>query len=162
METVTTRELTCIGCPMGCPLTVTMEAGEVISVTGNTCKRGDIYARKEVTNPTRIVTSTVRVTGGDADMVSVKTKEDIPKGKIFECVKALKTVEVPAPVHIGDVLLEDVAGTGVDIVATKNVGTETLPVESFMVIILSVRKMKWIRYIKEPRKIEWNHTTIVK
>ena len=105
METVTTRELTCIGCPMGCPLTVTMEAGEVISVTGNTCKRGDIYARKEVTNPTRIVTSTVRVTGGDADMVSVKTKEDIPKGKIFECVKALKTVEVPAPVHIGDVLL---------------------------------------------------------
>ena len=66
METVTTRELTCIGCPMGCPLTVTMKAGEVISVTGNTCKRGDIYARKEVTNPTRIVTSTVRVTGGDA------------------------------------------------------------------------------------------------
>ena len=60
METVTTRELTCIGCPMGCPLTVTMEAGEVISVIGNTCKRGDIYARKEVTNPTRIVTSTVR------------------------------------------------------------------------------------------------------
>lgn len=121
MGTVTTRELTCIGCPMGCPLTVTMEAGEVIRVTGNTCKRGDIYARKEVTNPTRIVTSTVRVTGGDADMVSVKTKEDIPKGKIFACVKALKTIEVPAPVHIGDVLLRDVAGTGVDIVATKNV-----------------------------------------
>ena len=105
----------------GLPLTVTMEAGEVISVTGNTCKRGDVYARKEVTNPTRIVTSTVRVSGGDADMVSVKTKEDIPKGKIFECVKALKSVEVPAPVHIGDVLVKDVAGTGVDIVATKNV-----------------------------------------
>ena len=117
MGTVTTRELTCIGCPMGCPLIVTMEAGEVISVTGNTCKRGDVYARKEVTNPTRIVTSTVRVSGGDA----VKTKEDIPKGKIFECVKALKSVEVPAPVHIGDVLVKDVAGTGVDIVATKNV-----------------------------------------
>ena len=83
--------------------------------------RRDIYARKEVTNPTRIVTSTVRVSGGDADMVSVKTKEDIPKGKIFECVKALKSVEVPAPVHIGDVLVKDVAGTGVDIVATKNV-----------------------------------------
>ena len=67
MGTVTTRELTCIGCPMGCPLIVTMEAGEVISVTGNTCKRGDVYARKEVTNPTRIVTSTVRVSGGDAE-----------------------------------------------------------------------------------------------
>lgn len=121
MEKGTIRELTCIGCPMGCPLNVEMEAGEVISVTGNTCKRGDIYARKEVTNPTRIVTTTVRVTGGDAEMVSVKTKEDIPKGKIFECVKALKTVEVPAPVQIGDVLVENVAGTGVDIVATKEV-----------------------------------------
>lgn len=115
------RKLTCIGCPMGCPLTVVMNGTEVISVSGNTCKRGDDYARKEVTNPTRIVTSTVKVAGGSADMVSVKTKEDIPKGKIFECVKALKGVEVNAPVHIGDVLLENVADTGVDIVATKNV-----------------------------------------
>ena len=121
METVTTRELTCIGCPMGCPLIVTMEAGEVINVTGNTCKRGDVYARKEVTNPTRIVTSTVRVAGGSIDMVSVKTREDIPKGKIFDCVKALKGIEVSAPVHIGDVILKNVADTGVDIVATKNV-----------------------------------------
>ena len=119
------KNLTCIGCPMGCFLTVKIKDGEVQSVEGNSCKRGAVYGRKEVTNPTRIVTSTVRVTGGDADMVSVKTKEDIPKGKIFECVKALKTVEVPAPVHIGDVLLEDVAGTGVDIVATKNVGTKS-------------------------------------
>ena len=119
------KNLTCIGCPMGCFLTVKIKDGEVQSVEGNSCKRGAVYGRKEVTNPTRIVTSTVRVTGGDADMVSVKTKEDIPKGKIFECVKALKTVEVPAPVHIGDVLLKDVAGTGVDIVATKNVGTKS-------------------------------------
>ena len=115
------RKLICIGCPMGCPLTVEIDGGEVVSVTGNTCKRGDVYARKEVTNPSRIVTSTVRVIGGDHDMVSVKTKEDIPKGKIFECVKALKGVSVQAPVHIGDVILEDVAGTGVPIVATKNV-----------------------------------------
>ena len=54
------RKLICIGCPMGCPLTVEIDGGEVVSVTGNTCKRGDVYARKEVTNPTRIVTSTVR------------------------------------------------------------------------------------------------------
>ena len=116
------KNLICIGCPMGCPLTVKMEHGEVVSVTGNTCKRGDIYARKEVTNPTRIVTSTVRVTGGSEAMVSVKTKEDIPKGKIFDCVKALKNVEVAAPVHIGDVLVKNVAGTGVDVIATKNKG----------------------------------------
>lgn len=121
------RNLTCISCPMGCPITVEMDGDEVVSVTGNTCKRGDVYARKEVTNPTRIVTSTVRVIGGKADMVSVKTKEDIPKGKIFDCVKALKGVEVEAPVKIGDVIVPDVAGTGIDIVATKNVA-RSLPV----------------------------------
>ena len=114
------RELICIGCPMGCPLTVEMNGTEVVIVTGNTCPRGDAYARKEVTNPTRIVTSTVKVEGGKVDMVSVKTKEDIPKGKIFECVKALKGITVKAPVHIGDVILKDVAGTGIDIIATKN------------------------------------------
>ena len=106
---------------MGCMLSVTLENGEVTEVTGNTCKRGDVYARKEVTNPTRIVTSTVKVSGGTLAMVSVKTKTDIPKGKIFDCVRALKTVCVKAPVHIGDVILENVADTGVDIIATKNV-----------------------------------------
>lgn len=115
------RELTCIGCPMGCPLTVEIEDGNVVSVTGNTCKRGDVYARKEVTNPTRIVTSSVMVEGGTLAAVSVKTKEDIPKGKIFDCVKALKGVCVKAPVYIGDVIVSDVAGTGVDVIATKNV-----------------------------------------
>ena len=114
-------ELTCIGCPMGCPLTVTMENGEVTSVTGNTCPRGAAYARKEVTAPTRIVTSTVRVTGGTLAMVSCKTRSDIPKGKIFDVVRALKDVEVPAPVTIGQVLAENVAGIGVDIIATKNI-----------------------------------------
>lgn len=112
---------------MGCSIAVEMDGNEVVSVTGNTCKRGDVYARKEVTDPTRIVTSTVRVIGGKADMVSVKTKEDIPKGKIFDCVKALKGVGVEAPVKIGDVIVPDVAGTGVDIVATKNVA-RSLPV----------------------------------
>lgn len=116
-----TRDLTCIGCPLGCSLKVTMENGEVTSVTGNTCPRGDAYARKEVTNPTRIVTSTVRVKGGVLPMVSCKTKSDIPKGKIFDITTALETIEVNAPVHIGDVLATDIAGTGVEIVATKEI-----------------------------------------
>lgn len=114
------RELICIGCPMGCPLSVELNGSEVVSVTGQTCKRGEVYAKKEVTNPTRIVTTTVKVAGGIADMVSVKTREDIPKDKIFQCVKALKGVTVQAPVHIGDLILANVAGTGVDIVATRN------------------------------------------
>ena len=114
------RELICIGCPMGCPLTVELEGGEILSITGHTCRRGEVYARKEVTNPTRIVTSTVEVEGGKVARVSVKTKEDIPKEKIFQCVKALKGVTVKAPVHIGDVIVANVADTGVDIVATRN------------------------------------------
>lgn len=115
------RELTCIGCPLGCAVTVVLENGEIQSVSGNTCKRGDDYARKEVTHPTRIVTSTVRVTGGCAPMVSVKTRNDIPKDKIFDCAAALRGITVPAPVAIGDVVAKDVAGTGVDVVATKAV-----------------------------------------
>ena len=116
-----TIELTCIGCPLGCPLTVTLDGKDVVEVTGNTCPKVDAYARKEVTNPTRIVTSSVKVIGGTLAAVSVKTKEDIPKGKIFEIAKALKEVTVKAPVHIGDVVLQDVADTGVDVIATKNV-----------------------------------------
>ena len=115
------KHLICIGCPMGCPITVTLEAGEVREVTGFTCKRGETYARKEVTNPTRIVTTTVRVEGGVSPMVSVKTAQDIPKGKIFACAEALRGVRVKAPVAIGDVVLPDAAGTGVDVIATKNV-----------------------------------------
>ena len=115
------KKLTCINCPVGCSLKVEMDGENVICVSGNTCRRGEIYARKEVTNPTRIVTSTVKDVNGTSGTVSVKTKEDIPKEKIFVCVQALRGIEVQAPVHIGDVILENVAGTGVDIVATRNV-----------------------------------------
>ena len=73
---MSTRELTCIGCPLGCAITVTMDGSTVTAVTGNTCPRGDAYARKEVTNPTRIVTSTVRVNGGIYPMANVKTASD--------------------------------------------------------------------------------------
>lgn len=114
------RELICIGCPLGCMLTVEMNGEEVVSVTGNTCLRGKTYAEKEVTNPTRIVTSTVRVSGGDRVSVSCKTQSDIPKGKIFDVARALKDVVAAAPVAIGDVLAEDIAGTGVAIVATSH------------------------------------------
>ena len=113
--------LTCIGCPLGCQIMVEVKNGEVFAVNGNTCKRGEDYAKKEVTCPTRIVTSTVKVIGGAASVVSVKTKSDIPKEKIFDCVRALKELEVKAPVAIGDVVLCDVAGTGIDIIATKSV-----------------------------------------
>ena len=116
------RKLTCIGCPMGCQLQVIIKDGIVEKVTGNTCKRGADYGKKEVTDPTRIVTSTVRVQGGTLPVVSVKTRGDIPKSSVMDCVRCLKTVIVQAPVHIGDVILENAAGTRTDIIATQNIG----------------------------------------
>ena len=113
--------LICIGCPLGCPREGEMEGAEALTVTGQTCRNGEKYARKELTNPTRIVTSTVRGTGGTLGMVSVMTSADIPKGKIFDCVKERQAIDVPAPVASGDVIIPDVCGTGVSIVATKNV-----------------------------------------
>lgn len=115
------HHLICINCPLGCALTVTLENGVVTEVTGNTCPRGDAYGRKELTNPTRIVTSTVSVTGGHLPVVSVKTDSDIPKEKIGAVMQAIQRASVTAPVHIGDVLIRDAAGTGANIVATKNI-----------------------------------------
>ena len=81
------KEFICIGCPLGCPLTVELSDGVVKSVTGNTCPNGEKYARKEVTDPRRTVTTTVKVENGRLPVVSVKTAEDIPKNKIFDCMQ---------------------------------------------------------------------------
>ena len=119
-----TKNLTCIGCPLGCQIEVMMEEdGRIRLVTGNSCPRGDKYARKEVTSPTRIVTSSVHVYGSRTGerMVPLKTASDIPKDKIMDVIRDLRGVSVPCPVRIGDVLIRDVAGTGVDMIAAKNV-----------------------------------------
>ena len=113
-------ELTCIGCPMGCLVTVELDGDSIISVSGHTCPRGETYARKEVVSPTRIVTSTVRVAGGKRERVSCKTASDIPKDKIMQVMEAINKARVKAPVRIGDVLIINVADTGVNVIATSN------------------------------------------
>ncbi len=115
------RNLICIGCPMGCSLEVTIDDKDVIEVKGNTCKIGAEYGKKECTNPTRVVTSTLKVNDGDIGMVPVKTERDIPKGKIFEAVKTLKGLTINAPIKVGQVLVENIAGTGVNLIATRTV-----------------------------------------
>ncbi len=115
------RELTCIGCPMGCQITVILQNGVVTDVSGNNCKIGDTYAREEVTNPRRTVTSIVKVDGGELPVVSVKTREAVPKEKIFAVMEEIGAVSVTAPIAIGQVLIENVAGTGVAVVATKGI-----------------------------------------
>ena len=114
------KKLICIGCPLGCELCAVLERGEVISVTGNTCKRGDAYARKELVSPERTVTSTVKMSEGR--MLPVRTKTDIPKAKVLECVRELKHVVVEAPVEMGQIIVEDIAGTNVPVIATKKMG----------------------------------------
>ena len=115
------REFVCIGCPLGCNVTVELDGTEIKNITGNTCPRGADYVTKELTDPRRIVTSLVRVTGGELPVVSVKTASDIPKDKIRDCIRALKDAELSAPVHVGDVVLKDVCGTGINVIATKTI-----------------------------------------
>ena len=114
-----TRNMICIGCPMGCDLTVEVENGKAVSVSGNTCAVGKKYAETEVSAPTRMVTSTVISESGVP--VPVKTKEPVPKDKIFDVVAAIKAANVSLPVSIGDVVIENAADTGVEIIATKQV-----------------------------------------
>lgn len=115
------RELTCIGCPMGCALVVEIRENGELKVTGNSCRIGENYAIKECTNPTRIVTTTVAVINGEYPKVPVKTEKDISKDKIFNCLKALKKVKVQAPIKIGDIVYENIDETGVNIIATRNI-----------------------------------------
>ncbi|MDR1531712.1 MAG: DUF1667 domain-containing protein [Clostridiales bacterium] len=110
---------------MGCELLVVTEVSEEggppSAVSGNACKIGERYGREEATNPTRVMTSSVRVLGGDMKMLSVKTARPIPKGKIWDCAEAMRGLSVNAPVKIGDIIIKNAASTGVDIIATRNI-----------------------------------------
>lgn len=115
------KHLICIHCPLGCALTAQVEGGTVRAVAGNTCPRGADYARQELTAPVRTVTTTVPVEGGVLAAVPVKTAGAIPKARMFDCVRALRAVRLTAPVRLGQVVLRDAAGTGVDVVAARTV-----------------------------------------
>ncbi len=115
------RKFICVSCPLGCGLTVTLDdAGEVTKVEGNTCPRGESYARSEVKDPRRVFASTVRVKGGKLPVCPVRSKTPAPKGKLFDIAKAVAGLNVEAPVKIGQVLIHSVCGTDVDIVASRD------------------------------------------
>lgn len=111
------KELICITCPKGCHLKVD-DAGNV-SVGGTGCQKGVDYAKKEMTNPTRVITSTVHIVGAAIDRLPVKTDRDIPKGAIFAAMKLLDGLIVHAPIRVGDVIVPDILGTGANWVATR-------------------------------------------
>jgi len=111
------KELICISCPMGCHLKVNTETKEV---TGNTCKRGEIYGINEVTNPVRVITTTVKVKDGELPVIPVKTKTPIPKELNFKAMEVLNSIEIEAPISMGDIIVKDILGTGIDVVATRS------------------------------------------
>ena len=115
------RTLTCIGCPMGCSIEVTLdEEGNFVCSTGWSCNIGKRYAQEEVTAPVRTVTALVDVENRK-EPLSVKTAQPIPKAKIFDCLKDLRAIKVTAPVHIGEIVTDDICGSGIAVVATKNI-----------------------------------------
>ncbi|MCQ2391386.1 MAG: DUF1667 domain-containing protein [Kiritimatiellae bacterium] len=111
-------KLICINCPKGCELEVE-KVGDEVKVSGHSCPRGEVYGKSELANPTRMVTGLVRVAGMRKPL-SVKTKVPVAKAKIDAVLFAMHQATVQLPVKIGDVIIPDVAGTGVDLVATAN------------------------------------------
>jgi len=113
------KNLICIVCPVGCRLTVT-GTSDNLQVSGNTCKKGIAYAHDEITNPMRMVCTTVRIKGGIHNVVPVKTDKAIPEKYKLEVVKEINKIELTSPVKMGDVIISDLFGTGVNIVAERN------------------------------------------
>jgi len=113
-----TKRLTCIVCPKGCQILVKLENGEIVSIENNQCKRGIDYAKNEVLDPRRTLTTTVKLSNGK--VLPVRTKEPIPKKLMKEAMLETKDIVVEPPIKIGDVVIKNIAGTGVDLVATGN------------------------------------------
>ena len=114
------QTVTCINCPVGCRMTVTLsDAGEFISVSGNTCPRGAVYARQECTLPERMITAVIPVEGSPVPL-SVKTAQPVPKSMIQDVMRELGRVRLSLPVSAGQVVIADVLGTGSDIIATRS------------------------------------------
>ncbi|HHV57333.1 MAG TPA: DUF1667 domain-containing protein [Firmicutes bacterium] len=121
------RKLTCIVCPVGCGIKLTYDADrrEILSVTGNQCKRGAAYAADEVFAPKRVLTTTVRVEDGFLPVVPVRTAQPIPKEKIWDALKELAALQIKAPVAYHQVICPGVAGTGVAVIAERPLPAET-------------------------------------
>ena len=124
-EMTETKNFLCVACPVGCALKVDIRGTEVLNVDGNTCPRGVKYAENEVTNPTRTFTSTVRVSGGALPVCPIRSREPLPLSKVFDVTREVAKLSLAAPITIGQVLIENVCGTGTDIVACRSLGART-------------------------------------
>ncbi|MDR3259201.1 MAG: DUF1667 domain-containing protein [Fusobacteriaceae bacterium] len=114
---ITKKEMICIVCPMGCHLTIDMDN---LEVTGNTCERGEKYGKEEITNPMRVITSTVRIESGIHKRLPVKTSIAISKDLNFKCIKLLENIKLNSPVRSGQIIIANVFDTGANIVACRD------------------------------------------
>lgn len=114
------KEIICTVCPMGCHIRVTGEGDRIDSVEGYTCKRGETYARSEFAHPVRILTSTVKLQGGEEALLPVRSSAPVPKELLFACMEVLKQTTAVSPVKCHDVIVKDIAGTGIDIIASAD------------------------------------------
>jgi len=115
------KRLTCIICPISCVIDTEYNSRGIKSIKGHQCKKGELYAKEELFNPTRILTTTIKVYGGVLPLVSVKTDKPIPKDKIFSVMAEVMRVTLHAPVKLGDIIIKNVLDTKANIVATKTV-----------------------------------------
>ena len=118
------RRVSCIVCPMSCVGEVEIADGQVVRMVGFTCERGRAYAKNEVTAPKRVLTTTVKLTGGKLRLLPVVSQQPLPKDKIAACVRCLASTEVQAPVKEGDVIYADILGLGVDVIASRDVDSD--------------------------------------
>lgn len=117
-----TKMITCVICPFGCQIQVEGEGEQITSITNNRCKRGLEYASHEFVCPVRTLTSSVAVEHGERPVCSVRTEQPVPKSKIGACMEAVAAVRLEAPVAMHQVVLEDISGTGVKLIATACIG----------------------------------------
>ncbi|MBQ2255765.1 MAG: DUF1667 domain-containing protein [Clostridia bacterium] len=115
------KEIICTVCPRGCNMIVEGDGQSVTSVEGYGCKRGLEYAKNEYAHPVRILTTTVKLSGIQNDLLPVRSNKPLPKEKLFDCMEIIRKTVAPVPVKCHDVIIADICGTGVDIVATKDV-----------------------------------------
>lgn len=115
------RTFTCIVCPNGCEVEAEYESDRILSVIGNLCPKGVTYVTQELVDPRRTIASSVRVIGGALPLASVRLTIPIPKDRIFDVMAEINRQILPAPVHIGQVVLHNVLGLGSDVIVTKNI-----------------------------------------
>ena len=114
------KKIICTACPRGCEITIKDKNGE-LEISGFSCKKGEEYAREEYISPKRILTTTAMIKNGELPLCPVRTEQGIPKGMIFQAMKIISNIIMEAPIEMGDIIIENILNTGINLVSSRNV-----------------------------------------